>query len=143
MLGRREGEAVRPKPFAVLRQEGRAGEEAEIHGIEVVAEAGERDLLGAHRAARRVVPLEHADRPAAACEVHGGGEAVVAGADDDRIEVHQTLPMTALMPPKLHAKGALRASSSAEQSESRGPGVHPDAPGFSGLRFAPPENDAT
>ena len=102
MLGRREGEAVRPKPFAVLRQEGRAGEEAEIHRIEIVAEAGERDLLGAHRAARRLAPLEHADRPAAAREVHRGGEAVVPGADDDRIEVHRTTPELSSTLPGLH-----------------------------------------
>ena len=67
-------------------------------------EAWKRDLFGAHRAARRLVSLKRANRPSAAGKMHGGGEGVVSGADDDGIEVHQTLPMTALMPPKLHAK---------------------------------------
>ena len=92
MLRRREGEAVCPEPFAMLRQEGRAGEEAEIHRIEVVPEAWEGDFLRPHRAAGRLAPLEHADRPAAARQMDRRGKAVMAGADDDGIELHVRAP---------------------------------------------------
>jgi hypothetical protein len=73
--------------FPVRGDEGRAGEEAEVHRIEIVAEAREGDFRRADGAARRVVPLEDADLPAAARQVDRGGKAVVAGADDDRVVV--------------------------------------------------------
>jgi hypothetical protein len=43
------------------------------------------DLLGDAAAAHDLAPLEHQRAQAGAGEVRGGGEAVVAGADDDRI----------------------------------------------------------
>jgi hypothetical protein len=46
-----------------------------------------RDLLGHAGAAEQVAALEHADPQAGAGQIRGGGEAVVAAADDDRVEV--------------------------------------------------------
>jgi hypothetical protein len=43
-------------------------------------------LLGDAGAADHVAALEHADAHAGAREVGGGGQPVVAGADDDRVE---------------------------------------------------------
>ena len=88
MVGWCEGEAVSAERLAVLGMEGRAGEEAEVHRIEVVTEAGEGDLGGLHRSASNAVALEHADRPAATGEVHGGRERIMPRANENGVELH-------------------------------------------------------
>ena len=50
-------------------------------------EAG-KDFFGDGGAAEHVAPLEHEDLPARAREVGGGGQPVVASADDDGVISH-------------------------------------------------------
>src|SRR4051794_31795069 len=88
MFNRRKGKAVLAQPLAMLGEKRRAGEQAEVHSIEVVAEARKRHLGRADSAASSVIPLENSDRPAATREVYRCGKPVMACADDDRIEFH-------------------------------------------------------
>ena len=61
---RREGEAVARQRRAIGGDEGRAGEQAEVHREQIVPKARQRRLARLHRAARDGVALENADLPA-------------------------------------------------------------------------------
>jgi hypothetical protein len=57
------------------------GEEIQVRGEQIVAEAGKRDLLGAHRTTRLAVLFEDSDLPAGLGEHHGDRQTVVPGPD--------------------------------------------------------------
>ena len=61
---RRERQPVRFQSICIFPMKGRAGEEAEIHRAEIVAEAGKRDFAGPDRAADRRLRSKTADLPA-------------------------------------------------------------------------------
>jgi hypothetical protein len=72
----------------------RGGEQADIGGVTIVAESGERDGAGAQPAADLVRRFEHYDAPAGACEIEGTDQPVVAATHDDRVIVgHPSGPL--------------------------------------------------
>ena len=90
-LGADEFKTGLDEAILVGGEERRAGEQAQIHGIEIVPEPGQRHLGGLDGAARRRRALEHRHLPALGGEMDGGGQAVDAGTDDDRVVAHAAL----------------------------------------------------
>jgi hypothetical protein len=86
--GRNEFNTRLQQPILVGGKKRRAGEQAEIHRVEVVAEARQRDLGGFDRAACDHRALKDRDLPALGGEMHGGGKPVDPRADDDRVVPH-------------------------------------------------------
>ena len=83
------------KAILVGGKERRAGKQAQIHRIEVVAKAGPRDFAGLDRAAGNFRALDDGDLPALGGKMQRGGEPVDAGADHDRIVSHSLAPRCA------------------------------------------------
>jgi len=88
ILGRREGEPVRQQLIFVRLKEGGAREHGEVHRADIVAEAGKRQLPRLHRASRLAFRLDDGDPPASLRQAHGRRQAIVPGADYDRIISH-------------------------------------------------------
>ncbi len=86
-LGDDEIKSVRDETILVRGKKRRAGEHAEIHGVKVVAKAGERDLAGLDRAAGGSRALAHRDLPALAGEMKRGRQPVDARADHDCVRM--------------------------------------------------------
>ena len=95
VLGADEGEAVGGEAILVGGKERRAGKQAQIHRIEVVAKAGQRDFAGLDRAAGNIRALDDGDLPALGGKMQRGGEPVDSGADHDRIVSHSLAPRCA------------------------------------------------
>ena len=72
-LGGHEIKSVREQAILVGGKKRRAGEQAEIHGVKVVAKTGQGDLGGLHRAAGGFSALANGDFPALAGEMKRGG----------------------------------------------------------------------
>src|SRR5918996_568908 len=70
-------------------EERRAGDEGVDPGADVVDEAGQRQLGGAHGAARLLGTLAHEDDEPGAGERERGREPVRARADDDRVRLRR------------------------------------------------------
>ena len=81
-----ELETVPLQIISELRLEGRAGERAQVGGIEVVAEPRKRNFRRAHRAAGLGMRFEDQHLPAGARKQDPGSEAVVPGPDDNRVK---------------------------------------------------------
>jgi hypothetical protein len=69
-------------------KERRAGEQAEIHCVEVVAKARQRDLRGLDRAAGDRGAFDDRNLPALGGEMHGSRKSVDPRADDHRVVPH-------------------------------------------------------
>ena len=61
------------------------GEHRKVHRAEIMAKAGQRELSGLDRAARRLFGFDDRDRPSFFGEPNGRREAIVAGADHHRV----------------------------------------------------------
>ena len=88
LLGADKGEALRKQSILVGGKERRAGKQAQIHRIEVMTEAGPRDLAGLDRAAGDFRAFEDGDLPALGGEVQRRRQPVDSGPDHDRVVRH-------------------------------------------------------
>ena len=95
--GRAVGVEIAQTALGQLRPElgvGLRGDEQGVGArIDVVAEPGNRQLLGPHQTAHPVVPLQHQHAPPRAGKIGGGDQRVVAAADENRVELlHVVVP---------------------------------------------------
>ena len=100
VLGADEIEAVREQAILVRGKKRRAGKQAQIHRVEVVAKARPGDFRGLDRAAGHVGALDDQHLPAFGGEMQRGRQAVDAGADHDcvvghRVSVAPRIPLAA------------------------------------------------
>ena len=77
-LGIDEIEPMSKEAILVRGEKRRAGEQAEIHGVKVVAKAGQGDFGSLDRAASHIGVLADRDFPAFTREMKRGGKAVDA-----------------------------------------------------------------
>ena len=94
-LGADEVEAVGEQAILVRGEKRRAGEQAQIHRIKVVAKARPGHFRGLDRAAGNLSALDHHHLPTLGGEMHGGSEAVHAGADHNCVVGHACAPEAA------------------------------------------------
>ena len=98
-LAKQSAAGAKSRPLAfqficIVLVEGGAGEQAQIHRAEIVAEAGKRELARLDRAADRRISLENRDFPALQRQMRCAGQAVVARPDKDGVEIaHAPIPI--------------------------------------------------
>ena len=88
MLRRNEGKAMRQERILVGGEKTRAREHGKVHRAEIVPEAGKRQIARLDGAAWLVLRFDDGDALSPGRQMHARREAIVAGADDDRVIGH-------------------------------------------------------
>ena len=111
MLRRNEGEAVRHERILVGGEKTRAREHRKVHRAEIVPEAGKRQLARLDRAAGLVLRFDDGDALSPGRQMHARRQAIMAGADDDRVIGHSDFraPFHAFPSNSTKAEGDTRA----------------------------------